>query len=482
MKLKKILNAIPLHLYRGNKEIEITGLSSHSKFVHPGNLFIAKRGGTFDGSKFIDEAIQNGAVAVLSENPDPFLKNVVGLTTPNIRAIEGKLATFYYGHPSSELLTIGVTGTCGKTTITYLLRHLLRQLGKETGLIGSIEYCIGQTTRAADRTTPDVIACHKMLREMVKSGCTACTMEVCSHGLDQGRVDEIDFDVGIFTNLSHDHLDYHKTMEKYAEAKALLFTRLKPNQHAIVNCDSPWWKTMVANCQSHIITYGFSKEATVRASAIQLSPQGTKFDVTYKGEIIPFSWSLIGNHNVMNALAAIGALLSQNIDFKSLPKLFSTFQTVPGRLERVEDSSIFVDYAHKPDALRNVLSALLELKRGKLITVFGCGGDRDQLKRPEMARVAEEFSDLSIVTSDNPRTEDPLKIIDEIKKGFSKPGFMVEPDRKKAIELAIKESGKEDIILIAGKGHENYQIFAHRTIHFDDREVASEIYSQEKKI
>ena len=482
MKLKKILNVLPITLYRGNKELEITGLTSYSKRVHPGNLFIAKKGSAEDGTKYIEEAIASGAVAILSETPDPFLKNVAQLIHPNIRGIEGKLADFYYGSPSKELFNVAVTGTCGKTTTTYLLKFLLEGLQIQAGLIGSIENFIGETRRTSDRknTTPDVISCHKMMREMRNSGMQACCMEVTSHALVQGRVDEISFDIAIFTNLTHEHLDYHKTMEEYANAKALLFSKLAPKNTAIINIDSPYAMRMIRDCKAKILTYGTDVKADIRASHIQLSPQGTSFEITYQGKTLPFSWSLIGAHNVMNALGALGALLAKGVDFERLPQLLALFPTVPGRLERVEDSLIFVDYAHKPDALENVLKSLKELKKGRLITLFGCGGDRDQKKRPLMAQVAEKFSDLTIVTSDNPRSEDPLKIIEEIKQGFSSSNFVIEPDRRKAIAKAIFSAEPNDVILLAGKGHETYQIFAHQTIEFDDRLIAAEYYSKEK--
>lgn len=476
MKLKKILNFLPISLYKGNKELEITGISSYSKVVHPGNLFIAKKGHTEDGAGYVEEAVANGAVAILSELPNPFLKNVAQLTCTNIRQIEGKLASLYYENPSSELFTVGVTGTCGKTTVTYLLRYLLEALHVKTGLIGSIENIIGDTRRVSERknTTPDVISCHKMLREMRNAKCESACMEVTSHGLDQGRVDEIKFDVAIFTNLSHDHLDYHETMEKYSSAKALLFSNLPETSTAIVNCDSPYMTRMLKDCKARVLTFGFSEQASVRASNLVLRPEITTFDVTYQGKTLPFAWNLIGAHNVMNALAAIATLLCKGVDFQKLPPLLSAFSTVPGRLERVGTSSVFVDYAHKPDALENVLKSLIALKKGRLITIFGCGGDRDQKKRPVMAEVSEKYSDLTIVTSDNPRSEDPMMIIHEITKGFKSKSYEIICDRREAIQKAIKMKRNEDVILIAGKGHETYQIFAHQTIKFDDVQVAQE--------
>lgn len=474
MKLKKLLQMVPLNLASGNKDVEITGMTSHSKYVHPGALFVAKKGHIDDGSKYIEEAISSGAAAILSDMANPFLK-VAQLVHPNPSEIEAKLAASYYQNPSKELFTIAVTGTSGKTTITTILKHLLDELDVKTGLIGSIEHIIGDIKRPAEKnTTPDVISNHKMLREMVNAGCTAVALEVTSHSLVQGRVREIDFDLAVFTNLSHDHLDYHQTMENYAAAKQTLFTSLGQSKHAVINCDSPFAELMVKNCKAKILTYGFSEKADIRCLSASMTPYATSFEVAYKGKKALFHWNLIGKHNVLNALAAIAVLIVRGVEFSSLPTLLTKAPSVSGRLERVGDSLVFVDYAHKPDALEKVLTFLREIKKGKLITVFGCGGDRDQKKRPIMATISEKLSDLTIVTSDNPRSENPMDIISDIVKGFSKTNYQIEPDRRKAIEKAIKTAEKDDLILIAGKGHETYQIFSHQTIGFDDRKVALE--------
>jgi len=480
VKLKKLLKEVPLEVYRGSREIEITGISENSQTIAPGNLFIAKKGSCENGSKYIDEAIQSGAVALLSNHGNPFLK-VTQLIHPEIQEIEGKLASAFYGHPSKEPFVVGVTGTNGKTTIVYLLKHLFESFGISTGLIGTVEYVIGDKKCAAERTTPDVISNHKMLKEMVNVGCLAAVIEVSSHGLVQGRVNDIDFDVAIFTNLTHDHLDYHKTLEVYAEAKQLLFSSLSSEKTAVINRDSPWAKKMMERSPAQVFSYGFSPEADLFAHDIHLTYEGSSFNVTHGGCVTAFSWPLIGRHNVYNCLASLSTMIVRGFSLPELAKPISAFRTAPGRLERVGNSSVFVDYAHTPDALENVLMAMHEFKRARIITVFGCGGDRDQEKRPIMASIAERFSDLTIVTSDNPRSEDPKKIIEDMIKGFKTSRFIIESDRAEAIKRAISLSHKEDLILIAGKGHETYQVFSHQRITFDDRKVAEEALSVNDK-
>lgn len=475
MKIKRLLSQVPLKLYKGNKEVVITGVTAHSKLVHPGSLFICKKKGNEESSKHMDEAIANGALAIVCDMPNPFLKEIVQLIHSDVAAVEGKIAASYYEHPSQELFMVGVTGTSGKTSVTYLLKHLLDKAGSLTGMIGTIEYVIGDQRRKASLTTPEVVVNHKMLREMRHAGCQACVMEVSSHGLSQGRVDEIEFDAAVFTNLSHDHLDYHHTMEEYAAAKERLFSSLPSDKWAVVNCDDPYGMQMLKKCKASSLTYGFSEKAMVRCTSFTLSAQNTCFEVSYQKQTATFRWNLIGKHNIQNALAAIGVMLTKGMALQDLVPLFETVPTIPGRLERVGNSLVFVDYAHKPDALEKVLLFLNEVKKGKLLTVFGCGGERDHAKRPLMAKIAETYSDLTIVTSDNPRSENPLSIIEEIQKGFLTTNYLIEPDRRKAIEQAIGFAKKEDLILIAGKGHETYQLFSHKTLPFDDRQVAAEI-------
>jgi UDP-N-acetylmuramoyl-L-alanyl-D-glutamate--2,6-diaminopimelate ligase len=478
MKLKKLIADYPISVYKGNLDVEITGLCAHSKLVAPGNLFLAKKGSQDDGSKYIEEALLAGAAAILTDQPNPFLKGVAQLIYHNPQELEAALAARFYGYPSDSLFTIGVTGTNGKTTTTFLIKHLYDQLNFPCGLIGTIEYIIGHHHFEAERTTPDAITNQKLLKEMVKQNCKAAVMEVSSHGLSQGRCDHIAFDAAIFTNLSQDHLDYHGTMEAYAEAKAKLFTSLPKDKTAIVNHESAWKDSILSGCKANVLTYGFSPDATLYAHDITLNPKHTTFHVTYKEETVGFSWELIGRYNVLNGLAALAACLIRGIPLSVLPPLIQSFPSVPGRLEKVENLkglNLFVDYAHTPDALEKVLTCLQEIKQGKIFTVFGCGGDRDRSKRPKMGKAAEEGSDFTVVTSDNPRSEDPEKICAEIAAGFSRNNFTIVVDRREAIQKAIELATPRDLILIAGKGHETYQLFAYQTIPFDDRKVAQEI-------
>lgn len=491
MKLKKLIKEIPLKLVKGSKDVEITGICINSKYVAPGNLFIAKRGRIDDGTKYIPEAISAGASAILSDIYDPSIKHVTQLVHPDVKTIEALIAANYYQFPSDELFMVGITGTNGKTTTSFLIKHLLDQVYGPCGLIGTIEYIIGHKRfhQATRLTTPDVATNHKMLREMVLQGCRSAVMEVSSHALDQGRVEYIEYDVGIFTNLTIDHLDYHKTMETYCQAKNKLFTNLQTTstarkkmfpKMAIVNADSPWHHKILAGCQADILTFGIDQPADLQATQIKMTSQGTQFTAIYKGKKTLIKTHLVGRFNVYNVLGAMATVLSRQMPLEEISAKLESFKSVPGRLEPVSNAlglKIYVDFAHTDDALTNVLECLKELKNGgKIITVFGCGGDRDRSKRPRMAQACEAISDLTIVTTDNPRSEDPSSIIQEITKGFKdSKKFIVELDRYKAIEKAIDLATTNDIILLAGKGHEPYQIFAHEVIEFDDRKVAAEI-------
>ncbi len=476
--LKQLIADLPIDLYKGGKDVPISGLCAHSKLVAPGNLFIAKKGGVEDGAKYIEEAIESGAAAILTDFPNPFLKNVSQLITKDVRAVESALASRFYGNPSHSLFTVGITGTNGKTTTSFLVKHIFDYFGFPCGMIGTIEYIIGEHHFAAELTTPEVITNQKLLKEMVKQQCKAAVMEVSSIGLEQGRVSGIHYDVAIFTNLTQEHLDYHKTMEAYAHEKTKLFSNLEHGAVAIFNEDSEWSPLMQEKCEAQKWTYGLSEEADLYAHSIELKPTQTLFSVTYRGKTLPFSWHLIGRFNIYNCLAAMAAALAKGIGFEALPEAVSSFKAVPGRLERVEnlaDLHIYIDFAHTPDAIEKALSTLQEVKQGKMITVFGCGGDRDRLKRPQMAHIAEKYSDFTIVTSDNPRSEEPLSICQEIATGFTGTHYAIEVDRRAAIERAIEMAKPQDLILIAGKGHETYQIFARQTLPFDDRQIAQEI-------
>ncbi len=486
MKIKRIFKDIPVSEIKGSKEIEITGVCSHSKQVAPGNLFIAKKGKTVEGSQFISEAISAGAVAVVNDIYDPTLK-VTQVIHPNVAEIEGLIASSYYQRPCQEMLMVGVTGTNGKTTISYLIKHLFDSQNQSCGLIGTIEYLFGSHSLKATHTTPDVVMNHKLLKEMVNHQCSAAVMEVTSHALHQNRVSEIDFDVAIFSNLSPEHLDYHKTMEAYCKEKKRLFRSIDPKRKkkgnypkvAIVNRDDSWVNEILQGCQVPVITYGISEEADLQALDIKLNPQNTEYKLLYLGKTYEVKLPLIGRFNVYNSLATIACGISQGMLIEKILSAVETFPAVPGRLEYVPNSrgmELFVDFAHTPDALSNVLQCIRELASGKIITVFGCGGDRDSYKRPEMARISEKYSDLSVITTDNPRTENPDQIIDEVVHGFTDPNkYLVKADRRNAIQEAFKHAKQGDIVLVAGRGHEPYQTFAHHTVEFNDREVALEI-------
>jgi UDP-N-acetylmuramoyl-L-alanyl-D-glutamate--2,6-diaminopimelate ligase len=486
MKLKQLLKGIPSVEIKGSKDVEILGLCNNSQFAAPGYLFFAKKGSKLSGNQFIRDAELAGAVAIATDLFDPFLKNVVQVVHPDITTLETLLTERFYDYPSRQLLSIGITGTNGKTTCSYLIKHFLDRVGIPTGLIGTIEWIIKDKILPSTLTTPDAITSQKLLHEMVVTGCKSVVMEVSSHALVQRRVAGIDFDIAIFTNLTQDHLDYHETMEEYAKAKSLLFSSLgshgdcgKPYPKlAIVNCDSPWTSTLIRDLNVPLLTYGLSKESQVRAEDIKLSPTGSSCWICYQGLRLPFSTTLIGKFNIYNYLAVIAMAIGLNFDLPSILSVLSTFSAVPGRLERVENQqgkNIFVDYAHTEDALKNVLEALREITVGRILCVFGCGGNRDRQKRPKMGAVVEQLADALWVTSDNPRGEAPESIVQDVLEGIQDvTKVCVEVDRRRAIEKAIGQMTPDDVLLIAGKGHENYQVFSHHTIHFDDRIVAKE--------
>jgi UDP-N-acetylmuramoyl-L-alanyl-D-glutamate--2,6-diaminopimelate ligase len=489
MRIKKLFKDIPDCQIKGSKETAITGISANSKIVAPGNLFIAKKGKTHDGGQFIPEALEAGACAILTDLYDPSLKQVVQIIHPNIAAIEPLLAAEFYQHPSDELFMVGITGTNGKTTTSFIIKSLLDRFCGPCGLIGTIEYIVGSHRYQATRTTPDVLNNHKMLREMCLSCYQSAVMEVTSHALDQGRVEKIDFDVAVFSNLTVDHLDYHQTMENYCAAKRKLFADLGKHRRkkagkkwAVINQDSPWASRIIDGSSASCLTYGIDQPADLQASHIRLEWNGTRADITFQGKTVECFWPFVGRFNIYNCLAAMGVLLTQGFSLEALGDHMAALDPVRGRLEPVNNDKglkIYVDFAHSDDALINVLQTLSEFKTGRLIVVFGCGGDRDRTKRPKMAEASERYADFSWVTSDNPRSEDPLAICQEITQGFKrKDSFCVEIDRRSAIQKAIEMAEEKDIILIAGKGHETYQIFAHKTLEFDDVKVAAEICAQ----
>jgi UDP-N-acetylmuramoyl-L-alanyl-D-glutamate--2,6-diaminopimelate ligase len=482
MKLEDLVTALDSARLVGSGETVITGLSYDSRSTRPGDLFIAVQGTHCDthcdGSRFAAQAVERGAAAVLTDRPlDPALP-VPRLRVEDARAAKARVAAEFYRHPSRSLDCVGVTGTNGKTTVTHMLKSILDMDGRSTGLIGTIHHQIGKRTVVSRNTTPDPVELQRYLAEMVDENQSTAVMEVSSHALSQDRVGQVDFKVGIFTNLTRDHLDYHGTMEAYAEAKSRLFRMLPEDAAAVINGDDPAAKAMAKAARCRVVRYGFSPGCQVTAELRRLDIDGFSMILETPEGAVDVTSRLPGRFNVMNALAASAAALALGAPLSAVKIGLETLRSIRGRMESVDcgqDFRVIVDYAHTHDALKNLLSHLKPLTAGRLITVFGCGGDRDRTKRPLMAQAAAALSDHLFVTSDNPRSEDPGAIIEDILKGVEKgTPLTVEPDRKSAIEQAIAMAAGGDIVVIAGKGHENYQILKDETVDFDDRTVAEE--------
>jgi UDP-N-acetylmuramoyl-L-alanyl-D-glutamate--2,6-diaminopimelate ligase len=461
----------------------VTSVREDSRLVKSGDLFVARSGTRADGGAFLADAQQRGAVAAVvgRRDPDCSLPQIV---TADPAAAASRLAHLLYGEPTRSLRLLGVTGTNGKTTTAYLLRHLLAKAGQKCGMIGTVEIDDGRRQWEASMTTPSATELAGLLAGMRDNGCHACAIEVSSHALDQGRVAGARFAAAAFTNLSGDHLDYHKSMENYAAAKAKLFAMLDEGAWAAVNAGDGASQRMVRDCRARVVRFGFTADCDYRAENVTVSSQGTRLRLCAADGSAEVAMSLIGRHNVENALAAAAlAGKGAGLSVAQIAAGLADAAGAPGRLQAVRSGQAFavlVDYAHTDDALANVLTALRPLTRGKLRVLFGCGGDRDRTKRPRMAAVAEKLADAVYVTSDNPRTEMPLAIITDIVAGFSadyRPTVYIEPDRRTAIERVLAEAAGGDVVLIAGKGHENYQIVGTIKHHFDDVEEATRVLS-----
>jgi len=469
----------------GNLNVSVHAITDDSRAVSADGLFVAARGERVDGHEFIPAAVRGGMVALVSQQP------VSGVSLPFVRVDDsrkalGLLGSRFYGDPSSHIRVIGVTGTNGKTTTTYVCKALLETLGHPVGLIGTVVYQIGERTMPATHTTPGSLELQQLLAKMVAGGCTTAVMEVSSHALAQDRTSGCEFDVAVFSNLTQDHLDFHKTMEEYFRAKLRLFTGLKKglktNKRAIINIDDSYGNRIVERSPVPVWTYAINAKADLRAEAVRLSLRGTNFTAATPVGSFPIESQLVGEHNVYNLLAAVGVALHEGATPAQIREAVAKIMNVPGRFERViagQPFTVAVDYAHTEDALVRLLTAAQALKTGRIITVFGCGGDRDRGKRPKMGEAAVRYSDVVILTSDNPRTEDPLSILEQVEVGVieglrQRPHvrYRKVPDRREAIEEAVREARTADMVLIAGKGHEDYQIIGTRKVHFDDREVA----------
>lgn len=495
MLLSNLIDPISKKTIVGSSNPDICAIAYDSRQVVPGAIFVCIRGENYDGHNYIDSAMRNGARAVMV--CDGFLTKPVHLDIPIISVHDTRealpiIANHFYDYPSRKLKLIGVTGTKGKTTITFLMNSILQQNGMETGIIGTMGTRIKDRVIKSNRTTPESVDLQCLLAEMNIEGVSAVSMEVSSHALVKQRTVGCEFDVGIYTNLTHEHLDFHKSLDEYFKAKMLLFTKYPQESSkpftAIVNNDDPRGNEVSALAKGSVITYGIKNQADIMAEDISCGANGTSFHV--KSRLVDFNVELKlgGMFNVYNTLAAIGAAIALNIDPDIIKRGLESVQTVDGRFESIncgQDFNLIVDYAHTPDSLENVLISAREITDNRVIVVFGCGGNRDRTKRPMMGQIASQLADISIITSDNPRREDPNAIIDEIMAGIDeKSGRLVERilDRHDAIERAIRLAQPGDTIVIAGKGHEDYQEFADRTAHFDDREVARELLSASSAI
>ncbi len=477
MKLRDLLKDVPGVRVNGNGGGEIIGLTYSSQQVRQGFLFAALRGEKRDGHDFLEEALSRGANAILSEKPRPARLNVAWITAVDAREALALAAANFYDHPSSRMKIIGITGTKGKTTLAYLLESILKRAGHKTGVIGTINYRWPDKVVPAGRTTPEAPEIQGMMSEMLAQGVSHCIVEVSSHGLDLKRVWGIQFDIAVFTNLSAEHLDYHESMEDYFAAKKKLFFLNAKKRTAVVNLDDPWGKKLITELPLTTVSFGLEPAAIVRGQNYRTTETGTKGEVEFPGGQVKICSALMGKHNFSNILAAFATSLALNIPVPAIKEGIAALKNIPGRLEKIENSfgfRIFVDYAHTDNALKNLLETVRGLEPGRILLVFGAGGDRDKSKRPRMGEVAAKLADWTYLTSDNPRSEDPLAVIAEIEKGFLLEGskcYSIIPDRGKAIGEALAEARKGDYILVAGKGHENYQVFKDRTISFDDTEV-----------
>ena len=501
MQLQAVLKDIDILQVSGNTEGDVSAICYNSKKCESNSLFVAISGLKFDGHSYITEAVDRGAKFIIHEKDYTPPPGVISIRVPDSRKVLGLLGKNFYNDPSSRLCLIGVTGTNGKTTVTYLLESILNAAGFRVGVLGTVNYRFNGKVLPAPNTTPESYELQRILREMLDQEITHVVMEVSSHAIDLRRIDDCSFDMGIFTNFSQDHLDYHKTLENYFQAKKRFFDEILPSSKKshrsviVINTDDLWGQRLLkeVGASTPIRTFGMESACKTTVNHYILSIEGIRADITTEEGSFAISSPLIGKFNLYNILAAVAASHSLNIPDEFIQTGIENLKNVPGRLEKIilpGKPDVFVDYAHTEDALLRVLQNLSAFKKEKIITVFGCGGDRDRGKRPLMGNAATTWSDLTILTSDNPRTEDPLSIISQIEAGVRKSsvkkflpeeinnttekGYVVIPDRKKAIETAVSLAGVSDIVLIAGKGHENYQIIGSELFPFDDRHVAKE--------
>lgn len=480
MKLQEIFSGFSVIHLHGNTDEEIKDITYSSQNVRPGYLFAALKGIKTDGFFFVNEAIAKGAAAILSERPKPDDFSGNWIQAADAREAMALGAANLFSHPSREMKVVGITGTKGKTTVSYLLEGIFKAAHFLPGLLGTIQYRGPGLFQTAARTTPEAPDLQRMMRQIRSHGATHCIMEISSHSLELKRTVGIDFDAAIFTNMSGEHLDYHKTMDSYFEAKKKLFF-INQKSTAIINTDDIWGKKLFAQLSLEKISYGLEPDVVVRAESYNFHPNGIEATLSTPAGRISLSSPLLGRPNLYNILSAVAAAVFLQVPLPAIQAGIKNVKLVPGRFEKIANPlglHIFVDYAHSDDALRNLLETARDLSSRRVLLVFGAGGDKDKAKRPRMGELAGKYADWTILTSDNPRSEDPLGIIADIEEGIKKTGphkYAIQPDRKKAIHEILYMGKKDDYILVAGKGHEDYQIFKDRTIHFDDVEVVKEI-------
>ena len=489
MKLRDLIAPLDHPVVSGSLDTEVTALAYDSRKAGPGVAFIALRGTTVDGHHFIQSAINAGAACIIAEQAPATDCSVPWVHVKQSRIALAKMAAVMFGSPATKLALAGVTGTNGKSTIVSLVRHLLNTAQRRCGLIGTINYDLGGDEVPATHTTPESLEIQQLLAQMVDNGCRACAMEVSSHALHQHRVEGLQFSAAAFTQLTQDHLDYHGTMDAYFEAKALLFQNMADagTGQMVINGDDAWGRKLIMRFENtgRITRYGFGVHNDFRAVNVRYELNGTTFELEARGRTFLVRLPLIGDFNVYNALAALGIAHGMGLNLRESVTSLQRAPQVPGRLERVTERGsyhVFVDYAHTPDALDNVLRTLRGLRPNRIITVFGCGGDRDRTKRPKMAAAAAAGSEICVITSDNPRNEDPQRIIQDARAGFPRGSKYAEiVDRKEAIRAALEGARAGDIVLIAGKGHETYQEVRGVRSPFDDRKVARNLIHQIKE-
>jgi UDP-N-acetylmuramoyl-L-alanyl-D-glutamate--2,6-diaminopimelate ligase len=497
LKLADLAKEIKAIAATGRLDLEARDVTHDSRACAPETVFVAIRGDKIDAHQFIGQAVERGAVAIISEQSfnDKYApkRDLAWIQVANARAALAQAAAAAHGHPSQKLKLVGVTGTNGKTTTAHLIDSIIRASEGTSAMFGTITHRIGNEAATARHTTPEAADIQRMLAQAVAAGCRSAVMEVSSHAIELHRADALKFTVAVFTNLTRDHLDYHKTMEAYFAAKEKLFDGSLGSEPeaSIINIDDEYGRRLLKTAKGRAVTYGFGKDADVRTDDFKLSASGLAYTASTPAGDVEIVSPLVGRFHVLNTLGSLAAGLALGADLETAARGIRECQTVAGRFEQVtignshrSTFTVIVDYAHTDDALKNVLQTAREVagSAGRVITVFGCGGDRDRTKRAPMGEIAASLSDVAIVTSDNPRTEDPLAIIEEIEAGLKKTGrsFVKLPDRREAIFRAINEASAGDVVLIAGKGHETYQIIGDRTIHFDDKEVAREAMTQRK--